>query len=51
MTALHKGAHKGFEQIVKILLEHGSNVNLQDQVFIFFFFFLLFFTFFYLFCC
>ena len=38
-TALHLAAPKGFEQIVKILVEHGSNVDLQDQVFIFFFWF------------
>ena len=37
-TALHIAAEKGFEQIMKILVEHGSNVNLQDAVFIFFFF-------------
>ena len=38
MTALHRAADRGFEQIVKILVEHGSNVHLQDKVFIFFFF-------------
>ena len=37
MTALHLAADKGFEQIVKILVENGANVHLQDQVFIFFF--------------
>ena len=31
-TALHFAALNGFEQIVKILVEHGSNVHLQDQV-------------------
>ena len=36
-TALHNAASKGFEQIVKILIEHGSNVDLQNQVLIFFF--------------
>ena len=33
-TALHFAASRGFEQIVEILIEHGSNVNLQDKVFI-----------------
>ena len=37
-TALHIAALDGFEQIVKILIEHGSNVNLQDKVFSFSFF-------------
>ena len=36
-TALHFAARKGFEDIVKILVEHGSNIQLEDQVFIFFF--------------
>ena len=40
MTALHKAAFKGFEQTVKILIEHGSNVNLQDKVVLIFFLFL-----------
>ena len=40
-TALHYAAFNGFEQIVKILIEHGSNVNLQTDVFIFFFYLLL----------
>ena len=31
-TALHFAALKGFEQTVKILLEHGSNILLQDKV-------------------
>ena len=38
-TALHYATWRGFEQIVKILVEHGSNLDLQDPVFIFFFFF------------
>ena len=42
MTALHLAAAKGFEQIVKILLEKGSNVHLQNRVFIFFFHFICF---------
>ena len=37
MTALHFAAFKGFEEIVKILVEHGANVNLQTTVLIFFF--------------
>ena len=56
MTALHIAAEEGFEQIVKFLIEHGSNVHLQDQVFIFFFFFFLicislFFLIFFICCC
>ena len=51
-TALQGAVEKGFEQIVKILVEHGSNVHLQTKVFIFFFFFdflfVCFFLFFYL---
>ena len=38
-TALHLAAEEGFEQIVKILIEHRSNINIQNKVFIFFFFF------------
>ena len=38
-SALHIAAWNGFEEIVKILVEHGSNVDLQTKVFIFFFFF------------
>ena len=41
VDALHLAALNGFEQIVKILIEHGSNVNLQTEVFIFFFYLLL----------
>ena len=37
-TALYLAADKGFEQIVKILVEHGSNLDLQINVFDFFFF-------------
>ena len=36
MTALHYAAWKGFEQIVEILVEHGSNVERKTKVFIFF---------------
>ena len=36
-TALHRAAC--FEQIVKILVKHGSNVHIQTIVFIFFFLF------------
>ena len=47
-TPLHWAAYIGFEESVKILVEHGSNINLQDQVLIFSFylfshFYLLFF--------
>ena len=42
-TALHLAASKGWEQIVKILVDHGSNVDLQTTVFFFdFWFFFLF---------
>ena len=44
-TALHSAAWNGFEEIVKILIEHGSDVNIQDKVLIFFFSFCLFFSF------
>ena len=47
-TALHFAAEKGFEQIVKILVEHGSNLDLQTTVLIFFSFFFFFFFFFFL---
>ena len=40
-TALHFAALKSFQKIVKILVEYGSNINLQDPVLIFFFLFLL----------
>ena len=45
-TALYKAASNGFEQTVKILIEHGSNVNIGDKVFILFFFLILFLIFF-----
>ena len=38
LTALHSAALSGFEQIVKILVEHGSNIHIQNEVFVFFFF-------------
>ena len=38
MTPLHKAADNSFEGIAKILIEHGSNVDLQDNVFDFLFF-------------
>ena len=38
-TSLHVAASQGFEEIVKILIERGSDVDLQKkQVFIFFLF-------------
>ena len=37
-AALHIAARNGFEKVVKILVEHGSNVLLQDTVLIFPFF-------------
>ena len=36
-TALHRAAYYGFEEIVKILLEHGANGDLQEEVLIFLF--------------
>ena len=36
-SPLHRAAKNGFEQIVKLLIEHGANVNLQNHVFSFFF--------------
>ena len=39
-TALHNAASNGFEEIVKILVEYGSNINIQTTVLIFFFDFL-----------
>ena len=41
MTALHRATSRGLKQIVKILVEYGSNVALQAQVFSFSFFFIL----------
>ena len=43
LAALHKAAFNGFKEIVKILVEHGANVDLQDNVLIFFFLFVGFF--------
>ena len=57
LTVLHIAAHNPSEQIVKILIEHGANVHLQDQVFIFFFFdfdfnfYFLVFSHFFICCC
>ena len=42
MTALHYAAQRGFEQIVKILVEHGSIIDLQSTVLIFSFSFICF---------
>ena len=39
MTALHYAVKEGFEQIVKILIEHRFNINIQNKVFFFIFFF------------
>ena len=36
-TALHCAAFKGFKEIVEILIEHGSNVNLQANFLVFFY--------------
>ena len=44
-------AWKGFEQIVKILVEHGSNVHLQNTVFIFFLILIFFISYFLICCC
>ena len=43
MTVLHIAAERGFQEIVKILIEHGSNIDLQDKVFLFSFSFYSFF--------
>ena len=32
-TALHLAAYSGFEEILKILIESGSDIDLQDKVF------------------
>ena len=32
-TPLHTAASKGLEEIVKIFIGHGANVNIQNQVF------------------
>ena len=40
---LHAAASKNFEKVVKILIEHGSNMHLQNKVFIFSLFFLFYF--------
>ena len=40
-TALHRATEKGFEQIVKILVEHGPNVDFLDPVLIFSFLFVV----------
>ena len=37
ITALHRATFGGFEGVVKVLLEHGSNVDLQTTVSISFF--------------
>ena len=52
-TALHCAAEKGFGQIVKILVEHGSNLDLQTKVLIFFFLIFIFISSFFLIfvCC
>ena len=35
-TPLYKAVGEGFEEVVKILLEHGSDVNIQAEVLIYF---------------
>ena len=42
-TPLHLAAFHGHEGTAKILLEHGPNIDLQDQVLLFFFQFFQFF--------
>ena len=42
-TALHFAAYSGFEEILKILLKSGSDIDLQDEVLIFFSFFVFYF--------
>ena len=44
-TALHLAAWKGFEQVVKSLVEHRSNGDLQNEVYIFFFLIFIFISF------
>ena len=44
-TPLHAAAFHGFEEIVKIFIGHGANVNIQNKVFFCFFLFFI-----YLFC-
>ena len=34
-TALHEAAYHGFENVVKILLKHGSIIHFEDSVLIF----------------
>ena len=41
-TPLHRAAENDSEETVKVLLEQGSNLHLQDHVLIFFFFFFVF---------
>ena len=36
-TPLHIAAENGFEEVVEILVEHGSNMNIQTKVLIFLF--------------
>ena len=36
---LHIAAEKGFEEIVKIFIGHGANVNIQNKVFFIIIFF------------
>ena len=40
-TPLHYAADEGFEEIMKILVEHGANIDLQNEVLIFFSYFLI----------
>ena len=35
-TPLHVAAAQGFEEIVKIFIGHGANVNIQNKVFFLF---------------
>ena len=42
-TPLHMAAFHGFEEIVKIFIEHGANVNIQNKVFFLIFCFIIFF--------
>ena len=44
-TALHYAVRQGVEQIAKILVENGANLDLQTQVLIFFFLILIFISF------
>ena len=49
-TAIQRAAAEGHVEVVKQLIKHGANVNIQDKVVSLFFFFLIYYLFIFFYC-